>query len=88
MSRKIESPVRASESHIAVFQEQAIRRTWHRNEWWFSVVDVVGVLSGSNIARRMIVADQSVENLRHGSIRRLESGPLSCLPLLGSYSPR
>ncbi len=41
-----------AESHIAVFQEQAIRRTWHRGQWWFSVVDVVGVLSGSNIARR------------------------------------
>lgn len=41
-----------AESHIAVFQEQAIRRSWHQNEWWFSVVDVVGVLSGSNIARR------------------------------------
>lgn len=41
-----------SESRIAVFQEQAIRRSWHQNEWWFSVVDVVGVLSGSNIARR------------------------------------
>jgi len=40
------------ESRIVVFQEQAIRRTWHQKEWWFSVVDVVGVLSGSNIARR------------------------------------
>ena len=42
----------ASAARIAVFQEQAIRRLWHRNEWWFSVVDVIGVLSGSNIARR------------------------------------
>lgn len=41
-----------AESHIAVFQEQTIRRTWHQDQWWFSVVDVVGVLSGSNIARR------------------------------------
>jgi len=40
------------ESRIVVFQEQAIRRTWRQKEWWFSVVDVVGVLSGSNIARR------------------------------------
>ncbi len=42
----------ASAARIAVFQEQAIRRVWHGGEWWFSVVDVVGVLSGSNIARR------------------------------------
>lgn len=41
-----------AESHIAVFQEQTIRRKWHQSEWWFSVVDVVGVLSESNVARR------------------------------------
>ncbi len=34
-------------SHIALFQEQTIRRTWHNDEWWFSVIDVVGVLSES-----------------------------------------
>ncbi len=33
--------------HIAVFQEQTIRRTWYNEEWWFSVIDVVGVLSES-----------------------------------------
>ncbi|MDX8385426.1 MAG: Bro-N domain-containing protein [Gallionella sp.] len=30
-----------------VFQEKAIRRTWHNEEWWFSVVDVCGVLTDS-----------------------------------------
>jgi len=34
-------------NHIAVFQETAIRRTWHNEEWWFSVVDVCGVLTNS-----------------------------------------
>ena len=38
---------RIQHGHVAVFQEQAIRRTWHENEWWFAVVDVVGGLSGS-----------------------------------------
>ena len=52
MSNRATPKTTDSEAHIAVFQEQAIRRAWHRNEWWFSVVDVVGVLSGSNIARR------------------------------------
>lgn len=33
--------------HIAVFQEKTIRRTWHNEEWWFSVVDVCGVLTDS-----------------------------------------
>jgi DNA-damage-inducible protein D len=33
--------------HIAVFQESAIRRVWHNEEWWFAIVDVVGVLTDS-----------------------------------------
>ena len=32
---------------VVLFQEQAIRRLWHENEWWFSVVDVCAVLTGS-----------------------------------------
>ncbi len=40
--------------HIAVFQEAAIRRVWHNEEWWFSVVDVVGVLSDSADPRQYI----------------------------------
>jgi prophage antirepressor-like protein len=39
-------------NHIAVFQESAIRRAWHAEEWWFSVIDVVGVLSESNNPNR------------------------------------
>jgi hypothetical protein len=32
---------------IAVFKGQKVRKTIHNNEWWFSVVDVVGVLTDS-----------------------------------------
>lgn len=39
-----------SAKHIAVFQESTIRRTWHNEEWWFSVVDVIGVLTNSSDA--------------------------------------
>jgi len=39
-------------NHIAVFQESAIRRTWHAEKWWFSVIDVVDVLSESNNPNR------------------------------------
>lgn len=31
--------------HIAVFQEATIRRTWHNEEWWFAIIDGVGVLT-------------------------------------------
>ncbi len=32
---------------IAVFKSRKIRRVIHNNEWWFSVVDVVGALTDS-----------------------------------------
>ncbi|MFA6106296.1 MAG: Bro-N domain-containing protein [Patescibacteria group bacterium] len=32
---------------IALFKGKEIRKTIHNNEWWFSVVDVVGVLTDS-----------------------------------------
>jgi len=32
---------------IVVFQEKTVRRTWHQNEWWFSVLDVVAALTDS-----------------------------------------
>ncbi len=32
-------------SAIVVFESQKIRRDWHHEEWWFSVVDVVAVLT-------------------------------------------
>lgn len=41
------SPAAESANHIAVFQEKAIRRIWHNEEWWFSVSDVCGVLTDS-----------------------------------------
>jgi DNA-damage-inducible protein D len=35
------------ENHLVVFQEKAIRRTWHDEEWWFAIADVVAVLTDS-----------------------------------------
>ena len=35
------------ETQLAVFQHREIRKTIHENEWWFSVVDVCGVLTES-----------------------------------------
>jgi len=34
-------------SSIILFKEKQIRRTWHNEEWWFSVVDVCGALTQS-----------------------------------------
>lgn len=32
---------------IAIFRKKGIRQIIHNNEWWFSVVDVVSVLTDS-----------------------------------------
>tara|TARA_B110000259_G_scaffold154501_1_gene175199 strand:+ start:157 stop:993 length:837 start_codon:yes stop_codon:yes gene_type:complete len=35
---------------LITFQNQRIRRIWHEDQWWFSVVDVVAVLTESRDA--------------------------------------
>lgn len=35
------------ESHIAVFQQKEIRKTFHGTEWWFVITDVVAALTDS-----------------------------------------
>lgn len=37
---------------LVVFQGAKIRRTWHDDKWYFSVVDTVGALTDSSIPRR------------------------------------
>jgi DNA-damage-inducible protein D len=39
------------ESRMVVFQKKNIRRTLHNDEWWFSVIDVVAVLTDSTNPR-------------------------------------
>lgn len=33
--------------NLAIFKGNGIRKTIHKNEWWFSVLDIVGVLTDS-----------------------------------------
>ena len=40
------------ETNIAVFRGKEIRKTIYKNEWWFSIVDVVEVLSGTDRPRK------------------------------------
>ena len=35
------------QGRVILFQERAIRRTWHNADWWFAIVDVVAVLTDS-----------------------------------------
>ncbi|MFH1617759.1 MAG: Bro-N domain-containing protein [Candidatus Margulisiibacteriota bacterium] len=40
--------------HIAIFKGKEIRKTIHKNEWWFSVADVVEALTDSDDPRQYI----------------------------------
>ncbi len=40
------------DNKIIIFQETEIRRVWHNEEWWFSVVDVIAVLTESSDPKR------------------------------------
>lgn len=41
-----------SDKALVVFQDKKIRRVWHDNEWFFSVVDVIAVLTDSPTPRQ------------------------------------
>jgi len=40
-----------SQGKIIVFGERQIRRTWHEEQWFFSVVDIIGALTDSDNPR-------------------------------------
>ena len=40
------------EGKIAIFKGKEIRRTIHNNEWWFSVIDVIEMLTSSERPRK------------------------------------
>jgi len=39
-------------AQLSVFEGQHIRKIWYNEEWYFSVIDIVGILSESSNARR------------------------------------
>jgi DNA-damage-inducible protein D len=73
MSKKIVQPDKPA-SHLVVFQERAIRRLWHDGAWWFSVVDVCGVLTDSpdagaywrKLKQRLVAEGSEVVTFCHG----------------------
>ena len=40
------------EKSLVVFQDKKIRRVWHKDEWYFSVVDVIEALGVSTLPKR------------------------------------
>ena len=44
MSKKV-TQQDTSAAHVAIFQEKAIRRTLHNDEWWFVITDIIAALT-------------------------------------------
>jgi len=40
------------DNKLAVFQGKHIRKLFHEGEWWFSIIDVIEVLTESSIPKR------------------------------------
>ena len=53
------------ENKLIIFQDKEIRRIWHNEEWWFSILDVVEVLTDttdpSQYFKRMRQRDESLK---------------------------
>jgi hypothetical protein len=43
---------RGIKKQVAVFEEKEVRRTWHNEQWYFSVIDIIGILTDSTIPKR------------------------------------
>lgn len=39
--------ITASEKSLIVFQDKKMRRLWHDDEWFFSVLDIIAILINS-----------------------------------------
>ncbi|MBS9784022.1 Bro-N domain-containing protein [Candidatus Gracilibacteria bacterium] len=54
------------ETKLAIFQEKEIRKTYHNDEWWFSVEDIVSVLTESKdpkqYMKRLKSRDEELKN--------------------------
>jgi len=62
------------ETRIAVFKGKRIRKTIHKSEWWFSIVDVCGALTDSidagaywrKLKQRLVEEGSEVVTFCHG----------------------
>lgn len=41
-----------TDQKVALFEKKQVRRVWDKDEWWFSIIDVVEVLTGTDRSRK------------------------------------
>ena len=51
---------------LVVFQDKKIRRVWHNDEWYFSVVDVVSTLINKSYKKSRKYWNKLAQRLREG----------------------
>lgn len=69
---------------IAIFKDKTIRRVWHNNEWWFSVIDVCAALTDSpdasaywrKLKQRLIAESKQPVTFCHGLKLPAQDGKL------------
>ena len=61
------------DSKLVVFQNKKIRRVWHNDEWYFSIVDIIEVLTNSPTPR------QYWGKLKDREFKSLELSPILTL---------
>ncbi len=59
------------QNKIVVFQEKTIRRAWHNEAWWFSVVDIMEALTDSKNPRRYW-SDLKIKLAKEGAVELYE----------------
>lgn len=57
-----------SEKSLIVFQYRKIRRLWHDNEWFYSISDIIGILTDSKdeLAYRRKLTQRELVTIFHG----------------------
>src|SRR4051794_12639524 len=73
-SKVLKVTIMNQDTAVVLFKEKAIRRTWHNEEWWFSVVDICAVLTDSldagaywrKLKQRLIQEGSQVVTICHG----------------------
>ena len=72
--------MKEDQNKLIIFQEKQIRRMWHNEEWWFSVSDIVGVLSESKDSkaywRKLKQREPQLVTICHGLKLKAKDGKM------------